>query len=138
LFIFKARKKDLTTGLSTSYNWFLLESISLVGDSDQSILTEEVPIDSKFAIVFEGIANHQLKDEKAFLGLSLLVTDAKGMSISKEADLFASSTDGYSSEDASVLRATFTVGSPMEAGQTYHCKVLVFDKNKAEFEIVSD
>ncbi|MFM7430034.1 MAG: hypothetical protein ACKO1F_09060 [Flammeovirgaceae bacterium] len=113
MFIFKARKKDLTTGLSTSYNGFLEESISLVGDSDQSILTEEVPIDSKFAIVFEGIANHQLKDEKAFLCLSLLVTDAKGMAIIKEADLFASSTDGYSSEDASVLRATVTVGSPM-------------------------
>lgn len=56
----------------------------------------------------------------------------------KEADLFASSTNGYSSEDASVLRATVTVGSPMEVGQTYHFKVPVLDQNKYESEIVSE
>lgn len=134
----KGVKKDLTTGLSTSYNGFSVESISLVGDNDQSISTKEVPMDSKFAIVFEGIANYELKEEKAFPGLSILVTDTKGTSIINEADLFASSTDGYSSEDASVLRATVTVGSPMEPGQTYHCKIRVFDKNKAESEIVSE
>lgn len=61
----KGVKKDLTTGLSTSYNGFSVENISLVGDNEQTISTKEVSMDSKFAIVFEGIANYELKDEKA-------------------------------------------------------------------------
>ncbi|MFN9865378.1 MAG: hypothetical protein ACK55U_18430, partial [Bacteroidota bacterium] len=84
-----------------------------------------------------GIANYQAKDDKVFPGLSLSVTDSQGNAVINEADLFSTS-EGYSAEDASVLRATVTVGSPMQSGQTYHCKVRVFDKQKAESEIVSE
>lgn len=66
-----------------------------------------------------------------------LVSDSQGNAVINEADLF-STAEGYSAEDASVLRATVTIGSPMQHGHTYHCKVRVFDKQKAESEIVSE
>jgi len=59
-----------------------------VGEGDQALSASEVPMDSKFAIVFQGIENYTLKDEKAFSGLSMLVTDAKGGEIINVADLF--------------------------------------------------
>ncbi len=134
----KGVKKDLTTGVSTSYNGFAMESISLVDGSDKALTSNEVALDTKFSIVFEGIENYTLKNERAFPGLSLQVTDAQGKDIINEGDLLASYTDGVSTEDASVLRGSVTVGNPMVSGQTYHCKVRIFDKNKAESEIVSE
>jgi len=134
----KGTKKDFITGLSTSYNGFDVESISAVGEGDQALSASEVPMDSKFSIVFQGIENYTLKDEKAFPGLSMLVTDAKGGEIINMPDLFSDSSNGHPSEDASVLRAIVTVGSPMEAGQSYHCKIRVFDKNNPTSEIVSE
>lgn len=133
----KGIKKDLTTGLTTSYNGFAVEEILLVDSADQTLTSTQVPLDSRFSIVMQGIANYELKDAKAFPGLSMQVTDKQGNAIINEADLFGGS-EGYSEQDASVLRATVTVGSPMQSGETYHCKVRVFDKNKAESEIVCE
>jgi len=109
-----------------------------VGEGDQALSASEVLMDSKFAIMFQGIENYTLEDEKAFSGLSMLITNAKGGEIINVADLFSDSSDGYPSEDASVLRATVTVGSAMEAGQSYHCKIRVFDKNNSTSEIESE
>ena len=134
----KGTKKDFATGLGTSYNGFAIDNIAVVGDGDKALSSAEVPMDSKFAIVFQGIENYTLKNEKAFPGLAITVTDSKGTEIMKEADLFAGSAEGYSSEDASVLRGTITVASPMEAGQSYHCKIRVFDKNNSTSEIESE
>ncbi|MFM8911835.1 MAG: hypothetical protein ACKOE6_02800 [Flammeovirgaceae bacterium] len=131
----KGIKKDLTTGLTTRYNGFAVEEIILVDSADQTLSSTQVPLDSRFSIVMQGIANYQEKEGKVFPGLSLTVTDGQGTAVIGEADLFASS-EGYSADEASVLRATVTVGSPMQSGQTYHCKVRVFDKQKAESEIV--
>ncbi len=133
----KGIKKDLTTGLTTSYNGFAVEEILLVDSADQTLTSTQVPLDSRFSIVMQGIANYELKYAKAFPGLSMQVTDKQGNAIINEADLFGAS-EGYSEQDASVLRATVTVGSPMQSGETYHCKVRVFDKNKAESEIVCE
>ena len=83
------------------------------------------------------IENYTLKDGKAFPGLSLLVTDASGTDILNETDLFASYTEGVSPEDAAVLRGSVTVGNPMKSGETYHCKMRVFDKN-SDAEITSE
>lgn len=69
--------------------------------------------------------------------MSLQVTDKQGKAVMYEADLFAAS-EGYSAQDASVLRATATVGSLMENSQGYHCKVREFDKNRAEWEVVCE
>jgi hypothetical protein len=133
----KGIKKDLTTGLTTRYNGFAVEEILLVDSADQTLTSTQIPLDSRFSIVMQGITNYQSKGDKVFPGLSLSVTDSQGNAVINEADLFSTS-EGYSAEDASVLRATVTVGNPMQSGQTYHCKVRVFDKQKAESEIVCD
>jgi hypothetical protein len=134
----KGVKKDFASGASTSYNGFAVETISVVDANDKTLTSNEVALDTKFSIVFEGIENYTLKNEKAFPGLSLQVTDAQGKGVINEGDLLASYTDGVSVEDASVLRGSVTVGDPMVSGQNYHCKIRIFDKNKAESEIVSE
>lgn len=129
--------KDLRTGLSYTYNGFSVEESVLAGPDNTALTTNEVSMNSKVSIVLNGISNYTLKDNKAFPGLSLLVSDAKGEPVINEADLFAGG-EGYSVEDASALRGTITVGDPMASGQTYHVKMRVWDKNKPESEIVAE
>lgn len=129
--------KDLRTGLSYSYNGFAVEKVLLV-DSENSIKTDnEVVMNSKVAIAIEGLTNYTLKDNKAFPGMQLLVTDKQGTSVVQEADLFADSP-GYSAEDAAFLRGTVTIGEPMKKGETYHVKVRVWDKNKPDSELTAE
>ena len=130
-------KKDFKTGLSVSNDGFSIDGTYLVGSDNIPKDDNEVPMNSTVAIVLEGIGNYELKDGKAFPGLMLTVTDAKGNAVLDEPDLF-SSNDGYSPTDASILRGTITVGNPMRSGETYHVKMRVWDKNKFENEIVAE
>jgi hypothetical protein len=130
-------KLDINTGTKSSYSGFSVDEIYLVDVNDKQLGSNEVALETKFSIVYEGVENYTLKDGKAFPGLSMVVTDAAGNFILNEADLFGGSTEGYSAEDASVLRGTVTVGDPMKSGETYHCKIRVFDKN-SDAEIVSE
>jgi len=125
----KGVKADFNTGAKTSYSGFAVENVYVVDADDKQLSDNEVSLDSKFSIVYEGLANYTLKEGKAFPGLSLEVTDEAGAIILNEADLFSSYTDGFEPETASVLRGSITVGNPMQAGQTYTCKIRVFDKN---------
>ncbi len=133
----KGVKKDLSTGTTTTYSGFDVDEIYIVGAEDKQLSNNEIPLDTKFSIVYEGVENYTLKEGRAFPGLSLEVTDASGNFILNEADLFSGSEEGYSAEDASVLRGSITVGTPMVAGETYHAKIRVFDKN-SEAEIISE
>ena len=128
---------DLSTGTKTSYSGFSVEEIYIVDAEDKALSSNEIPLDTKFSIVYQGIENYTLKDGKAFPGLSMQVTDAAGNFILNEADLFSNSAEGYSAEDASILRGSVTVGTPMNSGESYHCKIRVFDKN-SNAEIVSE
>jgi hypothetical protein len=130
-------KMDISTGTKTSYSGFAVDDIYVVDSEDKELASNEIPIDTKFSIVYQGIKNYTLKEGKAFPGLSLQVTDATGADILNEADLLASYTDGFSEADASVMRGSVTIGEPMVSGQTYHCKIRVFDKN-SKAEIVSE
>ncbi|MBK8289680.1 MAG: hypothetical protein IPK96_00785 [Flammeovirgaceae bacterium] len=130
-------KMDINTGTKTSYSGFAIDEIYIVDSEDKELSSNEVPIDTKFSIVYQGIENYTLKEGKAFPGLSLQVTDATGAYILNEADLLASYTDGFSEEDASVMRGSVTIGEPMVSGATYHCKMRVFDKN-SDAEIISE
>lgn len=129
-------KLDLSTGAKTSYKGFAVENVYIVDAEDNQLNDNEVPLDSKFSIVFEGIENYTVKDGKAFPGLAMEVTDEAGNFVLNEADLFSNNAEGFEPETASVLRGTVIVGEPMEAGKTYQCKVRVFDKN-SEAEIVT-
>ncbi len=130
-------KLDVNTGTKTSYSGFSVDEIYIVDATDKQLSSNDVALDTKFSIVYQGIENYTLKDGKAFPGLSLQVTDASGADILNETDLFASYTEGVSPEDAAVLRGSVTVGNPMKSGETYHCKMRVFDKN-SDAEITSE
>lgn len=129
--------KDLATGLSYSYSGFSVDKVVLV-DSKNTIKTDnEVTMESKVAIAVEGLSNYSLKDDKAFPGLMLLVTDKQGIAVIDEADLLAGG-DGYPAKDAAFLQGSVTVGTPMKSGETYHVKVRIWDKNKPENELTAE
>lgn len=130
-------KKDLSTGLSYSYNGFSVEEVLLVGPDNAAMNNNEVEFGTKVAIVVQGLTNYVIKDDKAFPGLMLTVTDNNGTSILNEADLFADN-DGYSATDAAILRGAVTVGEPMKSGETYHMQMRVWDKSKPENELTAD
>jgi hypothetical protein len=129
--------KDFATGLSYSYNGFAVDEVLLVGPDNVAQSNNEVQLNSKVAIVAQGITNYELKDGKAFPGLMLSLTDKSGHSIIEEADLFANS-EGYSATDAAALRGSVTVGDPMTSGETYHLKMRVWDKIKPENELTAE
>ncbi|MBX2897454.1 MAG: hypothetical protein KF763_18575 [Cyclobacteriaceae bacterium] len=133
----KGVKADLSTGAKTAYSGFAVENVYVVDAEDNQLRDNELSLESKFSIVYEGIENYTLKEGKAFPGLSIEVTDASGAFILNEADLFSSYTEGFDPEAASVLRGSITVGNPMQAGNSYLCKVRVFDKN-SDSEIVTE
>jgi hypothetical protein len=57
------------------------------------------------------------------------VIDDNQQTVLSKSDLFAASyPDGLSVSDASVLRATITVGDPIKPGK-YICSVQIIDKN---------
>jgi hypothetical protein len=129
--------KDLRTGLSFSYNGFSVDEVLLVGADNTAMSNNEVQLNTEVAIVVQGLQNYELKDDKAFPGLMLSVTDSRGAFVINEADLFAESS-GYPAADAAVLRGTVTIGDPMKAGETYHVKMRIWDKNKPENELTAE
>ncbi len=130
-------KKDFGTGLAYEYKGFTVEEVLLVGPDNVAMSTNEVQVGTQVAIVAQGIANYELKDDKAFPGLMISVTDKDGTSVLGAEDLFSES-EGYSAADASVLRGTVTVGDPMKAGETYHVKIRAWDKNKPGNELTAE
>jgi hypothetical protein len=131
-------KKDFASGLSYSYNGFAVERVVLVGPDNAPMNNNEVALNSQVAIVVEGLINYELKNDKAFPGLALNVTDKNGVAVISEADLFADGTEGYPAADAAVLRGTVTIGTPMVSGETYHVKVRIWDKVKPENELTAE
>ncbi len=129
--------KDLGTGLSYSYNGFAVDEVLLVGPDNEVMSNNEVDINTKVAIVVQGLQNYELADGMAHPGLMLKLTDTSGNPILDEEDLFADN-EGYPAEDASVLRGSVTVGNPMESGETYHLQIRVWDKQKPESVLTAD
>ncbi|PZR41664.1 MAG: hypothetical protein DI538_00410 [Azospira oryzae] len=129
--------KDLSTGLSYSYNGFGVEKVTLVGPDNTAMSSNEAVLNSQIAIVVEGLTNYTLKDDKAYPGLMLNVTNKEGIAVISEADLFDGG-NGYPPADAAVLRGTITIGTPMVTGETYHVKMRVWDKIKPESELTAE
>jgi len=129
--------KDLNTGLSYTYNGFTVEEVVMAGPDNQAMSNNEVQLGTQVAIVVQGLTNYTLKDDKAFPGMMLSVTDKQGIAVINEADLFAEG-EGYSATDAAILRGTVTVGDPMVAGETYHVKMRIWDKIKPENELTAE
>jgi hypothetical protein len=130
----KGAKKDLSTGLSFNYNGFTVKDVLLVNAANQRMPDNKVPLNSQIAIVAVGVNNYGLKDGKAFPGMMLLVTDKNGTPVLTAADLFEGD-QGHPPASATELRGDISIGKPMVAGQTYHVKVRIWDKVKADNEV---
>ncbi len=134
----KGFKGDLeNTDLQTIYEGLVFENIQLIDGDDKKIDGKEVTYGSKFSIVVIGIKNYNTVNGKVFPKLSLIVTGDKGPVINEE-NLLDSYKQGLSIEDASVLRGTVTVGSPMEIGKQYMCVLTIKDVNNSQFYIESN
>ncbi|WP_462221385.1 hypothetical protein [Ferruginibacter sp.] len=132
----KGVKKDLSTGLTSSYNGFAVDDIYLAVD-DNKLSTNKIALGKKVELIADGVDYYQLKDGKVNPGCRIILTDKAGKEILNLPDAFAEQAALDKSKAAS-LKATLTTGSPMLAGETYHLNVQFFDKNKKESEIVSD
>jgi len=127
-------KKDFRTGLSFSYNGFIVQDVLLIDPANKRMTDNRVQLNTRIAIAAIGINNYGLKDGKVFPGMMLLVTDKKGTPVLNAADLFAGD-QGYPPANATELRGDITIARPMVAGETYHVKMRVWDKVKADNEI---
>ncbi|MEO6980088.1 MAG: hypothetical protein ABI113_16985 [Mucilaginibacter sp.] len=127
-------KKDVSTGISFSYNGFRVKDVLLIDPADKRMTDNKVKLNTQIAIVALGINNYGLKDGKAFPGMMLLVTDKKGTPVLNAPDLFAADK-GHPPAYATELRGDIIIARPMVAGETYHVKVRVWDKVKASNEL---
>ena len=134
----KGIKKDLTTGLTTSYNGFALDDIYLANEDEHKLKSNAVSLGSKITIIATGVNNYTEKEGNVFPGCSILLTDKTGKEILNLADAFAEMTQGVLKENSGKLRAQLNTGDPMRVGETYHLLVRFYDKNKKENEIVAD
>lgn len=130
-------KKDFLTGLSVTHDGFSIGESYLVGPDNTRKADNKVPLNSTVTMMVEGIENYEIKDGKAYPGLTLTVTDEAGNAVLNEHDLLADYA-GVPPSDAAILRGTVTVGHPMESGKTYHVIMRVWDKNKPENEIIAE
>jgi hypothetical protein len=133
----KGVKKDLTTGLSTSYNGFAIGEVYLTVDENK-ITTNKIVMGKVVNIIADGIENYTIKDGKVYPGCTITLTDKAGKEIVNVADAFADMNAGVDKDKASLLTATLNTGNPMQVGETYHIKARFFDKQNKESEILSN
>lgn len=130
-------KTDLKTGLQYSYYGLSLDEVYFVGPESTPLTNNKVVYGSEVALVAQGIGNFQEENNLVFPGLSLAVTGDDGTLVLSEPDLLAES-EGFSPEDASIIRGSLLIGEPMKAGNTYKMKVVIWDKKKPQNKIESE
>ena len=133
----KGVKKDLITGLSASYTGFSIDDIYLAKE-EVRLNSNIISLGSRITIIATGVDNFAEKNGKVFPGCTISLTDKAGKEILNLPDAFADMVNGTTAAEAKTLLATLTTGDPMVAGQTYHLKTRLFNKNKKENEIIAD
>ena len=134
----KGVKKDLNTGLSTSYNGFTLDDIYLADESGKRLNDNTIPMGSKVLLIATGVDYFSEKEGKVFPGCSIILVDKYKKEILNLPDAFADMKEGLPAREAKTLQAQLNTGNPMSIGETYQLAVRFFDKNKKENEIVSN
>ena len=134
----KGVKKDLATGLSTSYNGLTIDDIYLADTDGKHFGDNKITMGSKLAVVATGVDYFAEKEGKVFPGCSILLTDKAGKEILSLPDAFADLDGGVSPEQAETLQASLNTGDPMLVGETYKLHVLFFDKKDKSKKIESN
>jgi hypothetical protein len=133
----KGVKKDLSTGLSTSYNGFAVEEVYLSVDGVK-LSSNKIALGKEIHIIADGVDYYEEKEGKVFPGCSIILTDKTGKEILNLPDAFSDLSNGVDAAKAKALTATINTGSPMIVGETYHIKTRFFDKNNTSNEIISN
>ncbi len=133
----KGIKKDVLTGLTTSYNGFALEDIYLMDRNGTKLNSNAVSLGSVLIVEAAGVTNFTEKDGKVFPGCQIILTDKDHKEVLNLPDAFADLNDGTPLKEANVLQATLTTGDPMVVEETYHLSVRFFDKLNKENVIKS-
>jgi hypothetical protein len=135
----KGVKKDLRTGLSTSYNGFSVEDVYMVmNDETVKMNNNTVALGSRIQVVVTGVENFTEENGKVFPGCTIVLTDTQGKELLNLPDAFSDAAAGLNREEATTLRATVTTGDPMQKGATYHLQCRFFDKKNGENKILTD
>ena len=119
-------KKNLNTGLTSSYQTMSLESAILMMN-DEVLNHTDIPLGERFLLINENVTGMKEKDGKVSVGCSLRITDEKGMVLLDEKDLFAGN-DVFVKEEATRLKCTINTGKPMEWEKNYTIQVVFWDK----------
>jgi hypothetical protein len=134
----KGVKKDLTTGLSASYNGFAIEDIYLADETGSRLTDNAIKMGSKVLVVVTGVDYFSEKEGKVFPGCRIILTDKDKKELLHLPDAFSNMDEGISSSDAKTLQGQLNTGDPMIVGETYHLSVRFYDKNKKDNEIVAN
>lgn len=134
----KGVKKDLSTGLSASYNGIAIDDIYITDASGKHLTDNKVSLGAKITVTASGVDYLVVKDGKVFPGCTILLTDKNKKEVLNVPDAFADMTNGTPEAEARTLEAYLNTGNPMVVGETYHLNVRFFDKNKKESEIVAN
>ncbi|MDP3360125.1 MAG: hypothetical protein Q8S41_12345 [Lutibacter sp.] len=134
----KGVKKDLASGLSTSYNGLTIDDVYLANENGNRLSDHKITMGSKLAVVATGVDYFSEKDGKVFPGCTILLTDKTGEEILNLPDAFADMVNGTTASEAKILQASLNTGDPMIVGETYHLYVRFYDKNNKENEIVAN
>jgi hypothetical protein len=134
----KGVKKDLKTGLSTSYNGLAIDDIYLADESGNRLSQNKIELGAKVLVVATGVDYFTEKGGKVFPGCQIILTDNNKTEILNLPDAFAATANGMPSAEAKTLQATLNTGQPMVTGATYHLFVRFYDKEDKEKDIVSN
>lgn len=119
-------KKDLTTGLSSSYKNMEPQKVFLVMNGEELNHTD-IPLGEKFYVINDNVKGLTEKDGKVSVGCSLQIIDKKGKVLLDETDLFRNA-DIFDRDSATVLRCGVTTGNPMQWEENYDVHVKFWDK----------
>jgi hypothetical protein len=134
----KGFKKDLSTGLSASYNGFSIKDAFLTGSNDEKLTSNTVPLGEKISIVVTGVDNYYIEKGKVFPGCTIILKDKTGKELLKLPNAFAHLLNGQPIAEANTLKAIITTGEPMVAGETYHLEARFYDVYNKENSIVTN
>ena len=122
-------KKDLLSGLKMSNNGLSYDEAYLIMDSTK-LNSNEFPLGKVIYLYIGGVKGYTLKENKVYIGGSLVITDENGGIMLENKDLYAYYDEtGISLEDSQYLTLMLTVAEPIKAGNKYTWKSKIWDKN---------
>lgn len=133
----KGVKKDLNTGLTSSYNGFSVEDVYLTDDKGAKLSSNTVTLGDALLVVASGVENFKIDNGKAYPGCTIILTDKNKKELLNLPDAFAHLREGLPADQATELKATLTTGAPMQAGETYQLYVHFYDKKNTSSVITS-